>query len=167
MNNEKINAFFNDIFIDKFLVSFVPGLILFYTLYPFISFSTGDGLLALWLIIIISWILGLLLEMIFYGKTYKNRRAGTVFTIDKSLRLLFSKIGLSIIIAVIISIFMTELLQQIANNKLESRMQTDFFDIKETELRIVLMFIKAFTFMAIGLYLYLRYPNKNANKVAE
>ncbi|AXG67920.1 hypothetical protein KORDIASMS9_00102 [Kordia sp. SMS9] len=166
MNNEKINAFFNDIFIDKFLVNFVPGLILFYALYSFISFSTGDGLLSLLIITIISWILGLLLEMVFYGKTYKNRRVGIAFTIDDSLRLLFSKIGLSIIIAVFISIFMPEILQQITKTEIRP-FETSFFERKEADLRIVFMFIKGFAFIAVGMYLYLRYPNKNPDKIEE
>ncbi|MEM6686728.1 MAG: hypothetical protein AAF617_13175, partial [Bacteroidota bacterium] len=85
MNNENIKAFFNDLFIDKFLVNFVPGFILLFSMISFLIFPTGDGLPWLFIIAICAWILGLLLELIFYAKTYKKRREGTAFSIDDSL----------------------------------------------------------------------------------
>jgi hypothetical protein len=101
MNNEKINAFFNDIVLNKFILNFVPGLILFFTFSSFVNFSVSDGLLSLLIIVIFSWVLGMLLEMVFFKKVYRTRRTEKEndSTVNDYLNLLYGKLGISILIA--------------------------------------------------------------------
>jgi hypothetical protein len=154
MNNKNINEFFNDLFLDKFLVNFFPGLILFFVLATFVSFPTGDGVLWLFIVAIGAWILGMIVEMIFYRKTYIDRRAGATFTVNESLNLLFSKIGLCIIIATIIYLVF-KITQMVIYEDLYSRSLR-----KENEVALFFTFIKSLFFVVFGIFLYRRYPKK-------
>jgi hypothetical protein len=165
MNNKNIREFFNDLLLDKFLVNFFPGLILFYVLTTFIKFSTGDGLLSLLIIVCTSWILGIFLEMIFYGKTYRDRRTGKVFSITQSLNLLFSKIGLSIIITAIITLVVL-LIQLDTEEVFETEMFTTYTE-KDREIRMFLQILKPSLCILFGIFLYRRYPQKNTTTLEE
>jgi hypothetical protein len=140
MNNSTIKVFFNEIILDKFMVNFVPGLILFFVLTTFIRIPMGEGLTIFLIVTSISWVLGMLLEMTFFRKTYLARRENTAFTTSQSLNLLFGKIGISIIIACVLWIDIEAVIEYRGNT---------------TE--AIFLIIRFLVFTLAGLFLYLYY----------
>ncbi|MBC8755774.1 hypothetical protein H2O64_13945 [Kordia sp. YSTF-M3] len=140
MNNSTIKAFFNEIILDKFMVNFVPGLILFFVLTTFIRIPMGEGLTIFLIVTSISWVLGILLEMTFFRKTYLTRRENTAFTTSQSLNLLFGKIGISIIIACVLWIDIEAVIEYRGNTA-----------------EAIFLIIRFLVFTLAGLFLYLYY----------
>ncbi|WP_298514425.1 hypothetical protein [uncultured Kordia sp.] len=145
MDNNKINSFFNDILLDKFILNFVPGLILFFVLSTFIGVSTGQGLTIFLIVTSVSWVLGVLLEMIFFKKAFLTKREGKAFTHTENLNLLFGKIGISILIACIFWIDIESVLYYFKHSSSISGMKT------------FLIILKFVFFALAGLFLYLNY----------
>ena len=104
MSKEKLQQLFNEFILDKFILNFIPGLILFYILRMIIKVSIGDGLSALLIITSFSWVLGLILEAILFRKAYQKRREGGLMSRTETLNLLYAKIGVSVLLACVMSI---------------------------------------------------------------
>ena len=103
MNNKNITEFLQDILLGKFLVNFVPGLILYYVLSAtwFMDIDTGDWLLSFLIVTSISWTLGALEELIFFRKAFLRRwQEGTSNSSD-NIVLMAGKIGIALLIACI------------------------------------------------------------------
>jgi len=145
MDNNKINTFFNEIIFDKFILNFIPGLILFFVLSTFIGISTGQGLTILLIVTSVSWVLGVLLEMIFFKKAFLNKREGKAFTRTENLNLLFGKIGISILIACIFWI------------DIESVLNYFEYSGRMDGTKVFLIILKFVLFVLGGLFLYLHY----------
>ncbi|PTX60946.1 hypothetical protein C8N46_105102 [Kordia periserrulae] len=146
MNNEKINAFFNDIVLNKFVLNFVPGLILFFTFSSFVNFSVSDGLLSLLIIVIFSWVLGMLLEMVFFKKVYHTRRTEKEANsnVNEHLNLLYGKLGISILIACLFWIDIEAIM--------------NYFDRSyKDHTEAVFIVIKFLVVVLTGIFLYLHY----------
>lgn len=147
MNNEKINAFFNDIVLDKFIINFIPGLILLHVVSSFIGFSAGGtGLAALLIIASVSWVLGILLEMVFFKKVYHARREGKKHSISENINLLFGKLGISILIACVSWI-----------NVYEIKLYFDHYRGRGDGAEIFFIIAKFLIVVLIGVFLYLHY----------
>lgn len=147
MNTDKIKEFFNEIILDKFIVNFVPGLILFYTLTLFIKVSIGEGLISFLIVTSSSWVLGIILELIVFRKTYLKRRENTTQPTHEVLKLLYGKIGVSIIIASLFTIDLKWILE--------------LFDYRtEDDMKIIRPIVKLVIFISGGILLY-RYYRKN------
>lgn len=140
MDNNTIKAFFNEIILDKFIVNFVPGLILFFVLTTFIRIPIGEGLTTFLIVASASWVLGVFLELSFFKKAYFKRRSNTAFTTSESLNLLFGKIGISILIACLCWI------------DLES-----IIEYRGGTMQAIFIVIKFLVFVLMGLFLYLDY----------
>ncbi len=104
MNSTKINQILNEIILDKFILNFLPGLILYYSLTSFITFSTGNGLISMIIVVSVSWFLGLLEEFLFFKRIFLKRREQFEFNLKLSLGSLFGEVGLSILITIVYSI---------------------------------------------------------------
>ena len=84
MNNKNITEFLQDIVLGKFIVNFIPGLILFYVLTMFIDVRTGEGLMSFVIVTSVSWTLGALLEFVFFRKAFFKRwQEGSSSNMDK------------------------------------------------------------------------------------
>lgn len=151
MNNNAIKEFFNELVLDKFLLNFIPGLILFYVLTMFIPITVGEGLTTLLIVASASWVLGLLLELIFFRATYFARREGKKLTTNEQLNLLFGKIGVSTIIACILSIDLVSALRI-------------FDDGIAEEIAFSNPVVKFLLFGIIGITLYLFYSKNNSTE---
>ncbi len=150
MDNDKIKEFFNDIVLDKFLVNFIPGLILFYTLTLFVSISIGEGLISFLIVTSSSWVLGMILELIVFRKAYLKRRENAIQNTHEVLKLLYGKIGASILIACLFSIDLGWIL--------------NLFDYRtEDELKIIRLLAKFIVFIAGGALLYFYYRKNRHN----
>ncbi len=149
MNNKNINEFLKDTILDKFLVNFVPGLILYYVIAFSLNIGVGDGLISLVIITSVSWTLGMLLEMVLFRRAFNRRKLEGAQSVD-SLHLLFGKMGVSILIACLFSIDLEWLHDLADNNERE--------DMAEAKI-----FIKLVLFCTGGILLYLIY-RKQANK---
>jgi hypothetical protein len=145
MDNNTIKAFFNEIILDKFILNFVPGLILFFVLTTFIRIPIGEGLTIFLIISSVSWVLGMLLELTFFRKAYLTRRENKKFTTSESLNLLFGKIGISILIACIFWI------------DIESIINYFGYGNRGNGKRTFLIVSKFLVFSLGGLFLYLHY----------
>ncbi|WP_299833512.1 hypothetical protein [uncultured Tenacibaculum sp.] len=73
MNKENLNYLTDNVFLQQFLINFIPGLPLFYALKTILNVSTGDGFTAFLIVITVSWVLGLILEILLFNKQYKMR----------------------------------------------------------------------------------------------
>lgn len=105
MDHKKLNDFLDEFIVGKFLVNFVPGLILFYALTSFINISVGgDGLTAFVIVVSISWVLGVLIELIFFRKSFYNKANEVVFSRIQNIYLLFGKLGICMVIGCLICI---------------------------------------------------------------
>jgi hypothetical protein len=140
MDNNTVKAFFNEIILDKFILNFMPGLILFFVLTTFIRIPIGEGLTIFLIVASASWVLGMLLELTFFRKAYLRRRENTVFTKSESLNLLFGKIGISILIACIFWIDIEAII-----------------DYRGDKTSAIFFVIKFLAFALGGLFLYLHY----------
>lgn len=145
MDNNKIKAFFDEIILDKFILNFIPGLILFFVLSTFIGVSTGQGLTIFLIVTSISWVLGILLEMIFFKKAFTTKREGKAFSTTENLNLLFGKIGISILIACLFWI------------DIESVLSYFEYSGSMNGTRVFLIILKFVIFVLAGLFLYLHY----------
>ncbi|MFK7748851.1 MAG: hypothetical protein AB8B65_10695 [Kordia sp.] len=145
MDNNKIKAFFDEIILDKFLMNFIPGLILFFVVSRFVGGGMGEGLTVFLIVISFSWILGVLLEMIFFKKAFANRRGEKAYSNTENLNLLFGKIGISILIACIFWID----IQSVIN----------YFEYSGSikGMQIFMIILKFVVFALAGLYLYMHY----------
>lgn len=148
MESEKINNFFNDVILGKFLLNFILGIILFYKLAITLGFPIREGVLSLLVVTSFSWILGMIIELVFFNKQYLKRRKGTQLSLDKRLKLLYGKTGISIIIVCVL--FMIDL-EWILN----------IFDKRNSqEMIIIYSIIKLVLFFGSGVLLY-KYSFKN------
>lgn len=100
MNLSKINQFFNEVLLDKFIINFIPGLILYYCLHSFVPFTSGGWLTSFFLLLTVTWFLGLILEFLFFQKTFIRRRNENVFILKDCLTFLFAKVAVAILIAI-------------------------------------------------------------------
>lgn len=88
-------------FYYNFLVSFVPGLILYYGLTSIIKFSVGDIIISTIIIISISWSFGEVLELFFFKNSISTRKKSEKNYIN-NLELMINKIGIAISITSLI-----------------------------------------------------------------
>lgn len=150
MDNKNINDFFKNILLDKFLVNFIPGLILFYALTNVVSIWVGDGLITLLIVVSTAWTLGVLLEMFVFRKAFYARWQGiAVHTSIDSLNLMFAKMGISIVIACLSMIDLELIIENFDHHPEDS-----------------IVAIKAVLFGAAGIFLAWRYwkqGRKNGN----
>lgn len=148
MNNKNITEFFQDIVLGKFIVNFIPGLILFYVLTMFIDVRTGEGLMSFVIVTSVSWTLGALLEFVFFRKAFFKRwLEGSSSNMDNVL-LLFGKIGMATLIACIFWIDLKWIL-----NLFES--------IHEENMEIVNVVVKFSLFLIGGGLLYWVYAKRS------
>lgn len=145
MDNNKIKTFFDEIILDKFILNFIPGLILFFVLSRFVGGGMGEGLTVFLIVISVAWVLGILLEMIFFKKAYAARREGKAFSTTESLSLLFGKIGISILIACIFWIDIDSVLYYFKHSSSISGM------------KIFLIILKFVIFVLAGIFLFMHY----------
>lgn len=146
----KIKDFFDNLVFDKFLLNFIPGLILFYVLTMFIDVSIGEGLTSFLIVASVSWVLGLILELVFFRKSYLKRREENRLTKSDSLNLLFGKIGVSIVIACILWIDLEWLMNL-------------FDNMNEKLVEMIRLIIKLLLFTIGGILLYIYYRKNNGN----
>jgi len=146
MNNSNINAFFNEIILDKFILNFVPGLILFYAVISFLGLSFDSGLAAFVIFISVSWVLGILLELVFFRKSYRIRREGKPQTVNESLNLLYGKIGMSILIMSVSMINIPAI-----------QLYLELFVDRGVGTEIYFIVFKYLSIILVGLFLYLYY----------
>ncbi|WP_299712770.1 hypothetical protein [uncultured Tenacibaculum sp.] len=73
MNKENLNYLTDNVLLQQFLINFIPGLPLFYALKTILNVSTGDGFTAFLIVIAVSWVLGLILEILLFNKQHKMR----------------------------------------------------------------------------------------------
>lgn len=144
MNTEKINTFFNEIILDKFILNFVPGLILFFVVSSFVEFSISAGLSAFLIITSVSWVLGILLEMIFFRKVYLSRREGKAYNVSETLNLLYGKLGISILITFVSWINIRAILFNTYNGRVDKS-------------EVFFIIVKFLIVALVGLFLYLYY----------
>lgn len=104
MNQNKINQLFNELVLDKFLMNFIPGLILYFCLHSFVPFTTGNWLTSFLILITVTWFLGFTLEFLFFQKTFNRRREVENFVLKESISLLFAKVAVAILISIVYSI---------------------------------------------------------------
>ncbi|MNU90311.1 hypothetical protein D3C71_801750 [compost metagenome] len=144
MDNKKTSEFLNDIILGKFLVNFIPGLIIFYVLTVFIDVKTGDGLISFLIVTTVSWMLGVLLELVFFRKIFYRRWQGEVSTSIDKINLLIGKTGVSIIIACVFCIDLDPILNTYNgwNNNI---------------VKFIITFIKLLIFCIGGILLYRHY----------
>lgn len=148
MNNKNITEFLQDIVLGKFIVNFIPGLILFYVLTMFIDVRTGEGLMSFVIVTSVSWTLGALLEFVFFRKAFFKRwQEGSSSNMDNVL-LLFGKIGMATLIACIFWIDLKWIL-----NLFES--------IQEENMEIVNVVVKFSLFLIGGGLLYWVYAKRS------
>ena len=99
MKENNISSLFNTYILQRFLLHFVPGIILYVGLYPLIKISSGEGLISLVIVGSLSWGLGLLLEILLFNSAYNQRESDSGLTRKKVHYLLLAKLGISCSIA--------------------------------------------------------------------
>lgn len=104
MNSTKINQILNEVILDKFLINFIPGLILYFCLHSFVPFTSGNWLTSFFILITVTWFLGLILEFLFFQKTFNRRREVENFVLKNCISLLFAKVAVAILISIAYSI---------------------------------------------------------------
>lgn len=142
MEKEKLNYFLNNVILDKFLLNFIPGVILVYKLALFLGFPIREGMLSFLVVTSFSWILGMILELVFFNEKYQMRIKGVSLSLAERLKLLYGKIGISIIIVCVL--FMIDL-EWILN----------VFDKRNSqEMIVIYAIIKLVFFFGSGVLLY-------------
>lgn len=107
MEINKLKTFFNEIILDRFLMNFFPGLILYFLLTILIDFTAGEGIISAIIVSSTSWILGLIVELCFFRKEYSKRREASAFKIKETINLFLGKIGLSIVLTCVIIVLIS------------------------------------------------------------
>ncbi|MGB0870496.1 MAG: hypothetical protein ACPGSD_12935 [Flavobacteriales bacterium] len=170
MNNQKINTFLDEIILDKFIINFIPGLLLVLVSTTQWNIKIGDGITSLLTLTSFSWVLGLILELIFFRESYLKRRDGIIFNNKNKLNLLFGKIGISILISCIFLIDTNWILDvlNIRNNEeiiVNGRYQNKALD--EANLAKIRQDIKLIFFVILGVYLFLFYKKRKTNNIED
>ena len=153
MEKNKISEVVTDLLFDKLLLNFAPGIILYYAIKSLQPFSEGEGLTSLIIIIASAWVLGALVETLFFQKSSIKRRESSSFGMAHKLNLMLGKIATAILVAsvlVFISIAMDEEFSMIIFDH-DRRERFDF----EYEM------IKTSIFGAIGLIFLLIYKRRS------
>jgi len=100
--DKKVEQFIKSDFSNNFLINFIPGLVLILPLLRFLNI--GDGLISFTILLVSSWLLGILIEKLFFKKVYKSRENPDNITLLNFYELLFGKVGVALILGAIIRI---------------------------------------------------------------
>jgi hypothetical protein len=98
---------FSKSLLDKFIIHFVPGVIIYFGVFRLIDFRLHQGLLSFVIVACFSWVLGLVLEIIFFKKSYQLRVDNQLNSAKPIHHLLVSKVGLAILFAVLVNAFLS------------------------------------------------------------
>lgn len=133
---------FSKLVLNRFLIHFVPGIVLYFGLRDIIHLHLDRGLLEFIVVCSFSWTLGLILEIIFFKKIYKLKNDTEPVPNRTNHYLLISKVGLAIVMIVGANILLgaLEILQ--FSKDLHPRL-------------VILLAIKTVVFGGFGLFLFL------------
>lgn len=144
MNNKAITEIVKDLLFSRFLVNFIPGLILFYVCINLLSVSTGEGISSFLILTSVSWTLGVLLEFVFFKKAFFSRWGNGNPEMIDNLLLLFGKTGVAILISCI--------------SRIDLKWILDVFDRRnEEEMLLINSIVKYVLFCIAGVVLYRLY----------
>lgn len=138
-------------FLERFLLQFVPGLILYIGINTITKISSGEGLISVIIVGSLSWGLGLLLEILFFNKVYLERESENGLSRKKIHYLLMDKLGISCLIAAILAFIIS------TTNFLE------YWEYK-TDAQMAESFIKRIVLIILGSLMWYRFNQKLSEK---
>lgn len=147
MKDNNLSELLNKFFLERFLLQFVPGIILYIGFYPLIKISSEEALISFIIVGSLSWGLGLLLEIVFFNQVYKQRESESGLSRKKVHYLLFAKLGISCAIAGILAFIAS------TTNFLE------YWEYK-TDAQMVESFIKRTILITLGGVLWYKFNQK-------
>ena len=101
MDTKKLTELLEEHVLGKFLVNFIPGLLLFYIVSSAVGLHIEEGLVSLLILTTASWTLGIILEIAFFrGVFFSSRKGKTPGPVD-SITLLLGKTGIAVLITCI------------------------------------------------------------------
>lgn len=99
MNKENLNYLTDNVFLQQFLINFIPGFPLFFIIKQTVLFSIDGNLTSFLVVSSFSWILGLILEIVLFNRHYKKRfEEGYTFQKKQFHYLLITKLSIAIVI---------------------------------------------------------------------
>lgn len=102
MNLEKLEQFFEKVFLTKFLINFVPGFIMYHGISYLTNLTAGTGVFSAFFIICISWTLGVFLQLVFFDSKPPTEDN---LSKEKVLKLLIGKLSIATLFTLVIIFF--------------------------------------------------------------